>query len=128
MIEIDMKDQVQEAINSFEESGDKLRKEFPKNPACNKLFNVKHNSKNLDGKRSDIFHSLVAKLLYICKQARPDIVPTISYLTNREAKSNVDDRGKLKQFLGYLKRSINKKCIIDVQSLKAIFTWIDAAQ
>ena len=108
-------------------SGDKIGTEYPKNPARQKIFNVKDDAKDLGQDRSEIFHSVVAKLLYIFKRARPDIEPTISYLITRVSTSNVDDWEKLKRVLTYLKGSINEIRIIGVRSLKEIFTWIDAA-
>ena len=58
-IEIEMKDQISEAINWYGEN----ISEKPVTPANKKFFNIDHTSKNLNEEKSDIFHSVVAKLL-----------------------------------------------------------------
>ena len=49
------------------------------------------------------FHSKTAKLLYLAKCARPDILTTVIFLCTRVQKAAEEDRGKLKRVLGYLK-------------------------
>ena len=77
--------------------------------------------------RSDVFHSVVAKLLFIMKRARPDIETTISFLSRRVSKSDEDDWKKLKRCLGFLKATINDILVIGAGSLTDIYTWIDAS-
>ena len=81
----------------------------------------------MDNKRSDIFHSVSAKLLYITKRGRPDLETLISFLTTRVSKSTEDDWRKLRRGLLFINGTINKKRIIGARSLKDLFTWIDAA-
>jgi hypothetical protein len=47
-----------------------------KTPAGDNLFNLGTGAK-LDTKRSEIFHTFVAKGLFLCKRARPDIQQAI---------------------------------------------------
>ena len=39
----------------------------------NHLFSVNQEAKKLNEKSAEMFHDNVAKLLYLCKRARPDI-------------------------------------------------------
>jgi hypothetical protein len=50
-----------------------------------------------------LFHSTVAKLLFIVKSARPDILLTVSYLTTRVKEPDQDDWHQLIRLLGCLK-------------------------
>ena len=50
-----------------------------------------------------IFHSIVAKLLFVGKWARPDIIITIAFLTTRVSKSDEDDWKKLERLMCYIK-------------------------
>jgi hypothetical protein len=64
-------------------------------PAGPNLFTVKMDTDVLDDDDTDMFHHLTAKLLYLCKRARPDLQPTVAYLTTRVMQLNVDDWKKL---------------------------------
>ena len=73
-IEIEMKDQIGEALDWFGET----ICEKPTTPTNNSLFNVQEDSIELNQEKSNLFHSIVAKLLYICKRARPDVETTVA--------------------------------------------------
>ena len=49
-------------------------------PAADNLF-AAGNSKLLDTDRANQFHAFAAKGLFACKQARPDIGPTIAVIS-----------------------------------------------
>ena len=59
-------------------------------PAGDDLFNV-GTSKPLDADKAAEFHTFVAKGLFACKRARPDIHPTIAALCTRVKQPNQDD-------------------------------------
>ena len=92
-IQIDMREQLQEAIDMFPEN-------IPmkaSSPASRSLFQVDDNTEQLNKHQSEIFHSIVAELLFITKRARPDIEPTVAFLCTRVTKSNVHDWKKVVQ-------------------------------
>ena len=73
-------------------------------PAQNNLFTTFDDSAELlDRDRADHFHTMVAKGLYLCKRARPDIQTAISYLCTRVAKPNTADWKKLGRLIQYLR-------------------------
>ena len=73
-------------------------------PAGVNIFTIDEDSELLDSTGQDIFHSTVAKLLYVAKRARPDILLPVSFLTTRVKKATIQDNNKLQRVLGYLKR------------------------
>jgi hypothetical protein len=105
MVEIEMKDQLQEAIDMFGEEVDKS----VVTPALRNLFVINSKAKELNSEDIDTFHSVVAKLLFIMKCATPDLETVVSFLMTRVSKSDEDDWRKLKRCLGFIKGTINDK-------------------
>ena len=90
-IEIEMKDKLQEAIDIFTliEGQDVI--EIVTSQAQKDLKEVNVNCKILSKERMEAFHSIVAKLLWIMKRARPDLETSIVFLCTRVTKSDEDD-------------------------------------
>ena len=122
-VHIDMKEQVAEAIEWGKSQGGCK----PANPASVNLFHKADESAKLSSEDADKFHSIVQKLLYICKRARPDIEPAVSFLCTRVTDPSKDDSNKLTRVLGFLERTINDKRILGANSLSNLLTWIDAS-
>jgi len=57
--------------------------------------------------RTGQFHSTVAKLLFLAKRGRPDILLAVSFLTTRVILPDMDNWKKLLRVLGYLKETID---------------------
>eukprot|EP01040_Poterioochromonas_malhamensis_P014285 gene14285-15796_t len=70
-------------------------------PALTNLFEVRESPLLNEEKRKE-FHSITAKLLYLAKRVRPDILTTVSYLSTRVTKANEDDWKRLDRLLKYL--------------------------
>ena len=94
-VHINMKEQLVEAIELF---GDEV-KESVSSPAKSDFFDVKEDSPELDNSKSEVFHSTVAKLLYVTKRSRPDLEPSVGFLTTRVSKSTLQDWEKLRRVL-----------------------------
>ena len=74
---------------------DKLPEEMMKSittPAGNHLLKVNNVCENLRKRDKIIFCRLVSKLLFLTKRARPDIQPTIVFLTTRMRNPDKDNR------------------------------------
>lgn len=67
---------------------------------CN-LF-VISDSPRLSKQDKERFHGAVAKMLYMAKRARPDILTAISFLTTRIMDPTEEDHGKLIRVIKYL--------------------------
>ena len=88
-----MKNYLVEAIDDFD--GDVIKSAAT--PARRNLFDVDEDCKRLSTQRSDKFHSIVMKLLYVAKRGRPDILLQISFLCTRVSKSNENNWSKLRR-------------------------------
>ena len=89
-VEINMKDQIVEAIDWYK-SNSKDELMSPNTPAAKHLFISNDNAEPLVDRQKQVFHSIVAKLLYVGKRARPNIEPTIAFLCTRVSCSDVDN-------------------------------------
>ena len=76
---------------------------------------------------ADTFHHIVAKLLYVSKRARLDISLAIAFLCTRVTRSTIEDWGKLRRLLQYIKGTINMPRIIGELSLTSLMTYVDAS-
>ena len=94
-----MHNYISELINACPDS---LLKGTPKSPAGNHLFNVNPDSEKLDKDKAVLFHHLTAKLLYLSKRTRPNLLPTVSFLCTRVLNPDVDDWKKLGRCMCYL--------------------------
>jgi len=70
-------------------------------PATENLYKMR-DSPLLEDKRREEFHSRVAKLLYVAKRVRPDILTAVGFLTTRVKQPNEDDWSKPQRCLAYL--------------------------
>ena len=122
-VAINMKGQLQEAIDLYP---DKIPDRVV-SPASKHLFDVNDDAEQLEMERSKVFHSIVMKLMYIMKRTRPDLEPTIAFLSTRVTKSDVDDWKKLGCVLSYIKCTINDDRIIGATSLEELWNWIDSS-
>ena len=122
-LQIEMKKYIEEAIESF---GEDVSKNVA-SAATKMLFEVDASTKVLDVIRADIFHSVVAKLLWVMKRSRPDIETAISFLCTRVSRSDEDDWAKLKRLLQFLRQTIDDVRVIAADDLSKLLTWVDAS-
>ncbi len=123
-VTLDMSEYVSEAIEDFQEE---IQHEAT-TPAKKSLFEIDESSPKLNTAKHDNFHSIVAKLLYISKRARPDILLLVAFLCMRATKSTEqEDWTKLKRVLEYLKRYKDLTLTLGVDSLSNLHGYVDAA-
>lgn len=72
-----------------------------KTPATENLF-TNDDSKPLTDIKRKLFHTLVAKLMYLAKRARPDILTAVAFLSTRVSCPNQLDWQKLERIFKYL--------------------------
>ena len=60
-------------------------------PAADHLYNVNYNFLSLDEKRKQNFHTITARTYFFKKLARPDLLPTVSFLCTRLQGPDIDD-------------------------------------
>ena len=97
-------------------------------PAGNHLLKVDNACKKSCERDKIIFYMLVAKLFFLSKRARPDIQPTIAFLTTRVINPDQDDWKKLRRVLIYLRVTINTvKLHLNTKDLNVVHWWLDAS-
>jgi hypothetical protein len=125
-VSIDMNDYAQEAIEDFLEH-DAQKLNVATTGAQRTLFEIDEKSEKLSNTLKDVFHSIVAKLLYISKRGRPDIQLPVAHLCTRVDKCTKKDWGKLRRILEYLNGTQNLPLTLGADTLDVIHTWVDAA-
>ena len=60
-------------------------------PAANHLFEINENFEKLDPKIAELFHHIVAQLLFLKKYGRPDLLTGVAFLSTRVKNPDEDD-------------------------------------
>ncbi len=123
-VHVDMIDYVENMIDDF--SVKLSKKDTAPNPAADDLFAV-GDSPKLTGQQKDEFHTFVAKGLFACKRARPDIHPTIAVLCTRVKEPNQDDWNKLTRMMKYLNGTRKDKLILSADKVTVLKWYIDSS-
>ena len=71
-------------------------------PASNHLFTIDEDAEKLPIDKAEAFHHYVAKLLFMAKRTRPDIMTAIAFLCTRVKCPDVHDWKKLARVMKYL--------------------------
>ena len=74
-----------------------------KTPALSDLFAIDEESPLLGLEQAKEFHSMIARLLYLAKRTRPDILTSIAFLATRVRAPTVQDGEKLDRVMRYLR-------------------------
>ena len=80
---------------------------------------------HLSKDNAEIFHTIVAKLLYLCKRTRPDIHTAVAFLTTRVSKPDMDNYKKLRRVIQYLRGTRELPMTLEVSDLSTISWWVD---
>ena len=95
-------------------------------PAANDLFFAGAGGLLRDSQR-EIFHSIVAKGIFVAKRSGPDIGPTIAVLSGQVRAPNNDDWEDLRRLLNYLKRTIDEHVMVRIDGIFQVTKWyVDA--
>jgi hypothetical protein len=123
-VKIGMINYVENMLKDFPE---KLKEtDTSKTPAGDDLFN-KGQGKKLTTERAEGYHTMVAKGLFLCKRARPDIQPTIAVLCTRVKEPNESDYTKLLRMMKYLNGTRHLRLILSAGNLHCIKWFVDAS-
>jgi len=105
---ITMEHYVSEALKAYDVTG------HAKTPAAEFLFEVRE-SPALREPRREEFHSRVAKMLYLAKRVRPDLLTACVYLASRVQSATEDDWAKLDRLLRYLNSTRELGIVLSAQ-------------
>jgi len=111
---------------------DKLLTELPtdmngtaKTPAANHLFNVNPDAKKLPEATAQLFHHLVAKLLYISQRTRQDIQTAVALLCTCVQSPDEDDFKKFTRVMQYLR--CTRELTLTIEPGADAQWWIDSS-
>jgi hypothetical protein len=112
---------------------DKVLEAYPKDaeerrvPGRKGVFLVARDSVEVGTKERQLFHTIVAKLLNLAKQARPDIIAVVSFFCTRVKAPTLEDVEKLEYFLGYLRRTRKLLMILWPNLPLRVEAYVDAS-
>jgi hypothetical protein len=86
-----------------------------------------NNELSVDNDDKEMYHSTVARLLYLAKRIRPDILLTISYLTTRVLAPSRSDLAKLFRVLKYINGTKELAMILQPNNSNKIEIYVDAS-
>ena len=101
-------------------------KETDPTPASEDLF-VVGDGVPLERGQAELFHTIVAKGLFLCKRARPDVHLTIAFLCTRVRDPTWDDWGKLVRMMRFLNGTKEDVLTLSVDDLHVIKWHVDAS-
>ena len=96
-------------------------------PTKKNMFDVDTTSRALNKKSADLFHSVIAKILWITKRGRTDLETAESFLCTRVANPIEDDWQKLERLLRFINRTREDKRIIGIHDIRTMNTFTDAS-
>jgi hypothetical protein len=91
------------------------------------LFKVNKASSKLSKECGKAFHHIVAKALFITKQARPDLCVAIAFLTTRVRDPSVEDWKKLNHLICYLQSTEDMILTLGGFGLNVLKWYVDAS-
>ncbi len=98
-----------------------------KTPALENLFTIDNSSILLQKEERDFFHSVVAKLMYLAKRTRPDILLPVNFLATRVSVASESDYSKLQRILQYLNATQELGIILRIGDVFEVIGSIDAS-
>jgi hypothetical protein len=112
----------------LEDAKEKMNLVVYASPGAKETFVANDEEKRLQENRRVFFHSTVAKLLYLSKRARPDILTVVTYLHTRVQNATVEDEKKLVRVLGYLAGTVSRTLLLRATDTDCnVVAYIDAA-
>ena len=96
-------------------------------PATAQLYSIDPNSKALDKEGAEFFHSLMAKVLYLAKRVRPDLLTAIGFLSKRIKEPTEQDRAKLNRVIRYLNNTKELGLTLHPKEDLTVLSFIDAS-
>ena len=98
-----------------------------KTPASGKLFHIDNTSPLPSTEKVELFHWLVARLLFALKRARPDIQVAVAFLCTRVKSPTEEDYKKLGRLIRYVGETIHVPLILRADDSKTLVWNIDAS-
>ena len=123
-VKVNMVDHTKNVIEDFSEDLSGIRANCPWNKH---LFKVNKESKKLSKDKAEEFHTFVAKGLFLTKQAIPDVMPAITFLTTRVKEPAESDWFKLKKMLAFLNNTAEDVLTLEADGTNQLQCHLDAS-
>jgi hypothetical protein len=123
-VSVDMSEYVAHMLDGFPKE---MIEKKSKTPWNDDLFKVDEKSPRLSGAESELFHTVVAQGLFVCKRARPDISPAIAFLSTRVRAPTQEDWLKLVRLMKFLKGTVKDVLTLKSDSSKVLKWYTDAS-
>ena len=125
-VKVTMKGYIEDVLK-FVEDRENFKGIAP-DPARADLFEIdSENCEELLKEEKEFFHTLTAKLLYLGKRVRPDILVATAFLSKRVQSPTVYDMGKLIRVIQYIRGTMHLGIKLEVGSDLAVISYIDAS-
>jgi len=96
-------------------------------PAGDNLFKISDTEELWEKSEREFFHSLTAKLLYLGKRVRPDILTAVSFLVKRVSKPTREDLRKLERVIRYIRGTSQLGIVLEASKNLGVLGYIDAS-
>lgn len=96
-------------------------------PATKHLFRVRSDSPPLSEERKERFHSVMAKILYLSKRTRPDLLVAVAFLVRRVQNPDEDDWSKMVRLIQYIRGTKELGIRLSAEAHLSITSYIDAS-
>jgi len=126
-VKINMKKYIEDTITGITEEEPELILRHAATPATDNLFRTRECVEKISLKQAKIYHSVVAKLLFVAKRARPDILLTVLFLATRVKNPDLDNWKKLLRVLGYLQGTAEITFTLTCEKLDKLTWFIDGS-
>ena len=91
------------------------------------LHYIDHSSPLLSPERTDLFHSLVMKLMWFSQRCRLDIATAIAFLCTHVSNSTEQDWSKLKRALEFLNGTVHGTLTLGADSLERLLNFVNVS-
>ncbi len=96
-------------------------------PAATNLLDVDDDSPLVSEARGLQFHTITAKVLFLCKRARPDLQLAVAFLCTRVQSCNEGDFKKLIRMVQFIRATKDDYLTLSAESLHNVRWWVDAS-
>ena len=120
-VKVTMNTYVEEMLKEWEVTGK------ASSPALSNLFEVRDDAEVLTDGQQLVFHSRIAKVLYLAKRVRPDLLVANIFLATRVNKATIDDWWKLDRLLKYINDTKSLGIVLEADELISVIAFIDAS-
>jgi hypothetical protein len=122
-VRVSMIEYLEEIIDEFPEAVEAT----VSSPAADHLFKINEECTPLDEEMARSFHTMTAKLLFLCKRARQDIQTAVAFLTTRVKGPDEDDWKKLRRVMVSLTGTRKLVRTLSATKLNITTWWVDGA-